>query len=217
MRHFPFILPLKTCKCLFWRKGAAQCCRIWTTWVLNINYMQLRNIGNRVSCRLNEQYLHFNSVGDEPCAVKPRWLLISLAICQSLRSHGSDTLLRVLPFLQTPISCALFFPPSCPYTFASIPLSYLWALCCSHLSSFHYNSLSSVSPFFLFLLISLCMCSSTCTGVLTVLKRNQINHCFLQTEQFSGKKKQAGRKNSLNIIITGWWTFDLGLLFAHLD
>lgn len=37
------------------------------------------------------------------------WLIISLAKCQSLRSHGSDILPKVFPFLQTSIFCALFF------------------------------------------------------------------------------------------------------------
>lgn len=37
------------------------------------------------------------------------WLIISLAKCQSLRSHGSDISPKVFPFLQTSIFCALFF------------------------------------------------------------------------------------------------------------
>ena len=152
-----------------------------------------------MSCRLNERYLHFNSVSDEPCTVKPCWLLISLAICQSLRSPGSDTLLRVLPFLQTPISCALFLPSFMSLSFCLHPfLLSLGSLLFLPLFSFHYNSLTSFSLFFpLFLTtdFTVHVCSHTCTGMLTDLKRDQINHGFLQTEQFS--EKEAGKKNIL--------------------
>lgn len=155
-----------------------------------------------MSCRLSGQHLHFNSVSDEPCSVKLCWLIISLAMCQSLRSHGSDTLLRVIPFLQTSIFCALFFPPSRLYPLASIPHSYLWAFSLLFIPL----SLSSFLILFSFLFffftdftacVHMCVCSnteSTCTGMLTDLKRDQINHWFLQTEQFSEKE---GGKNIL--------------------
>lgn len=165
-----------------------------------------------MSCRLNGQYLHFNSVSDEPCTEKLCWLIISLAICQSLRSHGSDTLLRVFPFLQTPIFCALFFPPfpSPSFCFHSFLLS-RGAFFVVHTSLPSIITPSHPSLLYWFYCVCAYVCSSTdstCTGMLTDLKRDQINHCFLQTEQF---KKKNPQKTPLSIII-GWRTFDLGLL-----
>lgn len=85
----------------------------------------------------------------------------SLVMYQSLRSRGSDTLLRVFLFLQTPIFCALFFPSSCPYPLASIPLSFLWAFSLLFTSSLHCRFPHSFSPFFSFTDFY-CVCVYTC-------------------------------------------------------
>lgn len=68
------------------------------------------------------------------------WLIISLAKCQSLRSHGSDISPKVFPFLQTSIFCALFFLFFFPhvYPFSYIPLYCLWAVSLFSATSSHH-------------------------------------------------------------------------------
>lgn len=127
---------------------------------------------------------------------------------QSLRSRGSDTLLRVFPFLQTPIFCALFFPSSCPYPLASIPLSFLRAFALLFTPLFVAGPLIPFLLFFFYRFYCMCVCTrvcsntdSTCTGMLTDLKRDQINHCFLQTEQFS--EKEGGKNILWTLLLDG--------------